>query len=147
MKAIFETTASEHRTHLINIVAEAGLGKSRLLYEFGKWFETQDRPISIFKGRATLEMAQLPYSLIPIFFQTLLISRWIHSHAHKLNRGISKYIQNPEDSIEYLLHWLPDRFDFSTSHLQGIPVMRSDPGTRLISFPQFFAEATAIKQY
>ena len=148
MKDIFETTATEHRTHLINIVAEAGLGKSRLLYEFGKWVDSQERPISIFKGRATLEMAQLPYSLIrDILANTFDIKDGDSASLarNKLKLGITKYIQNPEESIEYT-HFIGHLIglDFSTSpHLQGILGDARQIRDRAFHFiARFFEEVT-----
>ncbi|HEX5809020.1 MAG TPA: adenylate/guanylate cyclase domain-containing protein, partial [Anaerolineales bacterium] len=148
MKAIFEAAASQHRTHLISIVAEAGLGKSRLLYEFGKWVETQERPISIFKGRATLEMTQLPYSLIRDILSNAFDIQDSDSATlarDKLNLGIAKYIQNPEEAVEYT-HFIGHLigFDFSTSpYLQGILGDARQIRDRAFHFvAQFFSEAT-----
>lgn len=148
MKSIFETTASQHQTHLITIIAEAGLGKSRLLYEFGKWVETQERPIDIFKGRATLEMAQLPYSLIRDILSNAFDIQDSDSGGlarDKLQAGIMKYIQNPEEAIQYT-HFTGHLigFDFSTSpHLQGILGDARQIRDRAFHFiAQFFEEVT-----
>src|SRR5688572_11242190 len=64
MKSAFEQVVEQRRMQLINIVAEAGTGKSRLLYEFARWLDTQKHPLQLFKGRATQEMSQVPYALL-----------------------------------------------------------------------------------
>src|SRR5687768_16907884 len=64
MHAAFRQLVERHELHLINIVAEAGTGKSRLLYEFTRWLELQAQPMHLFKGRATQEIAQIPYALL-----------------------------------------------------------------------------------
>ena len=54
-----------HSGHLrmVTIVAEAGAGKSRLLYEFEDWVEFLPQPFNYFKGRAGSEMQAIPYAL------------------------------------------------------------------------------------
>jgi class 3 adenylate cyclase len=37
MKTVFRDGVSEHATNLINLIADAGIGKSRLLFEFGRF--------------------------------------------------------------------------------------------------------------
>src|SRR6185436_89687 len=64
MKVAFEKTISQYNTHLITLVAEAGVGKSRVLFEFGKWLDSLDQPIQVFKGRAAQETSRIPYSLL-----------------------------------------------------------------------------------
>jgi class 3 adenylate cyclase len=64
MKAVIDETIVSKETHLITLVAEAGTGKSRLLYEFGKWLEAPDQAVQILKGRAVQESAYTPYSLL-----------------------------------------------------------------------------------
>jgi len=48
----------------ISVIAEAGLGKSRLLYEFQNWIETRPEPYQLFQGRATPQMQRQPYGLL-----------------------------------------------------------------------------------
>ncbi|HEX9838874.1 MAG TPA: adenylate/guanylate cyclase domain-containing protein [Anaerolineales bacterium] len=125
MKLALEQTVEQRNLHLINIVAEAGTGKSRLLYEFTKWLETQSQSMHLFKGRATQEIAQIPYALLRDIFSS---SFGIQDHdtaavaRQKLEQGIVSYIGNEENAdlyVPFIGHLIG--FDFSTSpHLRGI---------------------------
>ena len=125
MKVAFEQTAGQRQLHLIDIVAEAGTGKSRLLYEFTKWLDVQNQPLHLFKGRATQEIAQIPYALLRDIFSS---SFEIQDHdtaavaRQKLEQGIRSYIGDEETSSLYA-HFIGHLigFDYSTSpHLKGI---------------------------
>ncbi|MCI0551421.1 MAG: tetratricopeptide repeat protein [Anaerolineae bacterium] len=125
MKAAFEKSADQRQTYLVNIVADAGLGKSRLLFEFGRWLDTQKRPVHLFKGRATQEMAQLPYALLRDIL-SLAFNIQDHDRAavarQKLERGILSYTGNKKKANLYA-HFIGHLigFDFSKSHhLRGI---------------------------
>ena len=125
MKSAFENTAEQRRMHLINIVAEAGTGKSRLLYEFTRWLDMQKHALHLFKGRATQEMAQIPYALIrDIFSSTFAIQDNDRATAarQKLKRGILNSIGDKENANLYtpfIGHLIG--LDFSTNpHLKGI---------------------------
>ena len=49
---------------IITIVAEAGLGKSRLLYEFQNWAEARPERFLLFRGRAHPTTQRQPYGLL-----------------------------------------------------------------------------------
>ena len=48
----------------VTVVAEAGIGKSRLLYEFDNWAETRPERFIIFQGRAHPQTQSQPYGLL-----------------------------------------------------------------------------------
>lgn len=57
-------TIQEGEGQVITISGEAGVGKSRLLYEFQNWIELLPDDIFLFKGRAWQESQTTPYSLL-----------------------------------------------------------------------------------
>ena len=125
MHAAFRQLVERHELHLINIVAEAGTGKSRLLYEFTRWLEVQSQPMHLFKGRATQEIAQIPFALLRDIFSFSFGIQDNDSAAvarQKLESGILSYIKEKETATLYT-HFIGHLIglDFSTSpHLSGI---------------------------
>ncbi|MCI0549642.1 MAG: AAA family ATPase, partial [Anaerolineae bacterium] len=125
MKSAFQQSVDRRQTHLVNIVADAGLGKSRLLFEFGRWLDTQKRPAHLFKGRATQEMAQIPYALLrdilSLAFNIQDNDRAVVARQ-KLERGILGFTGNKKKANLYA-HFVGHLigFDYSKSpHLRGI---------------------------
>ncbi len=60
----FKRVYSEGKLVSVTVVAEAGLGKSRLLYEFENWAEARPEPFYIFQGRAHPQTRSQPYGLL-----------------------------------------------------------------------------------
>jgi class 3 adenylate cyclase/tetratricopeptide (TPR) repeat protein len=56
------------RMQAITVVGDAGVGKSRLLYEFRSWLQLKPESVRIFKGRADQGTRYRPYSLIRDLF-------------------------------------------------------------------------------
>jgi class 3 adenylate cyclase/predicted ATPase len=125
MQEAFDKIVSERTTHLVTLVAEAGIGKSRLLFEFGKWLDTLNSPIQIFRGRAAQETSQTPYSLLRgILSSAFEIRDNDRSRVarQKLERGILKYT-NVKEVASLYAHFIGHLigFDYSNSrHLKGI---------------------------
>jgi class 3 adenylate cyclase/tetratricopeptide (TPR) repeat protein len=60
----------ESEGQLITITGEAGVGKSRLLYEFQNWVELlPPPPVRFFEGRGRQEALGLPYDLLRSLFE------------------------------------------------------------------------------
>ena len=68
LQNMFRDTLEDAEIQFVTIVGDAGVGKSRLLYEFEKWIELLPEEIWYFKGRATPEMETMPYGLIRSIF-------------------------------------------------------------------------------
>ena len=148
MHSMFNSVAAHSQTQLISIVAEAGNGKSRLLYEFINWLDVQPLKVRVFKGRATRELEQKPYALIRDLFSSLFDIQDNDRAAEvreKFERGMRTVSDNAPDAVlhaHFIGHLLG--FDFSNSaHLQG--VIHDARQIRDDAFhyaTQFFANAT-----
>jgi class 3 adenylate cyclase/tetratricopeptide (TPR) repeat protein len=54
----------DRRLAIVTVVADAGVGKSRLLYEFEAWSEARPESFYIFRGRATPQTQGQPFGLL-----------------------------------------------------------------------------------
>jgi predicted ATPase/class 3 adenylate cyclase len=64
----YDAVAEDGERALITVVADAGLGKSRLLYEFNTWIERLPEKPLMFKGRAVPAGQPQPYALLRDLF-------------------------------------------------------------------------------
>ncbi|HSW27362.1 MAG TPA: adenylate/guanylate cyclase domain-containing protein, partial [Burkholderiaceae bacterium] len=60
----FQRLFVEKQLTAVTVVGEAGIGKSRLLYEFEAWSEARPETFYIFRGRATLQTQSQPLGLL-----------------------------------------------------------------------------------
>jgi class 3 adenylate cyclase/predicted ATPase len=60
----FRNLYQQEALALVAVQAEAGLGKSRLLYEFENWAEAQQEQFFFFQGRANARTHSQPYGLL-----------------------------------------------------------------------------------
>ncbi|MCU0607330.1 MAG: tetratricopeptide repeat protein [Candidatus Edwardsbacteria bacterium] len=65
-----QRTVRERRTALVTVCGDAGVGKSRLLFEFENWIELLPDTMLLFKGRAAPAAQQVPYRLLREVFAT-----------------------------------------------------------------------------
>ncbi len=63
-----QSTIARKTPNFMTLVADAGLGKSRLLDEFERWLDDSEQNVSRLKGRARQEMQRVPYSLLRDIF-------------------------------------------------------------------------------
>ena len=64
IQSAFEQSVTSSHVTVAVVKGEAGLGKSRLIYEFETWLDSQPSDFYLFKGRADEETMSLPYSLL-----------------------------------------------------------------------------------
>jgi len=60
----FYMAVDEGELQMVTVTGEAGVGKSRLLYEFDVWSDLLAQRFYYFKGRVTQERQSLPYALL-----------------------------------------------------------------------------------
>lgn len=128
----FKRVFAQSRLVAVTVVAEAGLGKSRLLHEFEVWSEARPESFYIFRGRATPNTQSQPYGLLrDVLAWRLQIADddSLEEAKTKLLRGIVPLFvaEDGADLAEAHAHLLGHLIgmDFTTSrHVQGI---RDDP--------------------
>ncbi len=123
----FFTAMEEGEGHVVTISGEAGVGKSRLLYEFQNWIELlpPSQAVRFFQGHGRQEAQGLPYSLLRDLFSfrfQILDDDSGEEARRKIEVGFGDVFGDDEDArmrthiIGQLLG-----FDFSASpHLKGV---------------------------
>ena len=114
LQSAFEDTIEETETRVVAIVGEAGVGKSRLLYEFDTFLELHEEQVLYFKGRSTPNLQNVPYSLFRDLFAfrfQILDSDLTVIALDKFRQGMAGVLE-PEQA-DVVGHWLG--FDFSSS--------------------------------
>ena len=64
LQQAFDRLFVERQLIMVTVVAEAGIGKSRLLYEFEAWSEARPEAFFVFRGRATPQTQSQPLGLL-----------------------------------------------------------------------------------
>jgi len=107
----------------VTVVGEAGLGKSRLLYEFENGAEAQGHEVVLFRGRAEPQTQQQPFALLhDVLAWRLQIADEDPADVarHKLVQGVAPLFEHGGEAQAHLLGQLIG-LDFSASpHLRGI---------------------------
>jgi tetratricopeptide (TPR) repeat protein len=110
----FEGVQTTRQSRIVTVLGEAGIGKSRLLYEFENWVELRPEGVYLFKGRALSNRVSVPYGL----YRDVLGARFgvldsdpVATVGAKLRDGMSSALG--PDEIDLVGHWLG--FDLGSS--------------------------------
>jgi len=119
----FEDALEEAETQMVTIVGDAGVGKSRLLHEFSEWTDLNSARFRIFRGRATANMTQRPYSLLRdvISFRFEIVdSDPTDVIVEKLEAGVAELTGGANPKMAHRIGHLCS-FDLSASeHIKGL---------------------------
>jgi tetratricopeptide (TPR) repeat protein len=121
------TAIEEGEGQAVTISGEAGVGKSRLLYEFENWIELlpTTQAVFFFQGRGRQEAQGLPYSLLRDVFAfrfQILDADTGEQARRKIEIGFGEVFGEHEEGVmkAHVLGQLLG-FDFSASrHLEGV---------------------------
>lgn len=151
LQDVFHDVKKRRTPRTVVVAGEAGVGKSRLLYEFQNWLDLLPEFINIFRGRATESWQRLPYSLLRDVFSyrfEIADSDSLASAHSKLERGITDFMAGDEDAVmksHFIGHLIG--LDYSSS-----PFLRSildDPKqirNRAFHYLSQFFEATSMER-
>ena len=113
----------EVETQVVTVLSESGLGKSRLLNEFDKWYDLRPEDIRVFQGYATPAMTPRPYALwrdMLSFRFEILDDDPLPLVRQKMEDGIMDLLGQPDIEMAHLMGYLAG-FDFSDSpHIKGL---------------------------
>jgi len=124
LKRVFET----RKLAAVTVVADAGIGKSRLLYEFEAWSEERPETFFLFRGRATPQTGAQAFGLL----RDILAWRFqihdddsVEAARQKMEDGIVPYFLHDDgaDLAEAHAHLLGHLIGIewkSSRHIKGI---------------------------
>jgi predicted ATPase/class 3 adenylate cyclase len=146
IQSALEQSVINRRVTLVIVKGDAGLGKSRLIYEFESWLDSHPTEFYLFKGRADEETMSLSYSLLRDVFSNRFQIRDSDSQAEargKLVKGMAAMTRiGSEERAAFIGELLG--FDFSESaFVRGIRKdARQIRDRSFNNIAQFFGELT-----
>ena len=149
----FYLTLEDAECQMATVVGEAGVGKTRLLWEFENWLDEMPESTAPsaghFHARANHELQSVPYALLRDLFMLHLDiqdSDPVHAVRDKLEQGIGRVL-GPGEQGQMKAHIIGQLlgFDFSDSpHLRGVrDDARQLRDRALIYLGEFFRMAAA----
>jgi serine/threonine protein kinase/tetratricopeptide (TPR) repeat protein len=141
-------TLEDGETQVVTVVGEAGVGKSRLLYEFSAWTDLIEQKFWLFEARATQPSMLQPYSLTRDLFSfrfQILDSDPLDVVHRKFVDGVATFWREGTAEKAELMGQLVG-FDFSHLPVVAEALKDADAFRRqaLQYLGDFFASATRV---
>lgn len=124
LQDVLQGTIESGQVQVVTVVGEAGLGKSRLLYEFERLLGLWPDQVALYRGGADRSITQRPYGLIRDLFVNHFEIHRRNSETvarEKLVRGLMTQFEQKETKSLTRAHYIGRLlgFDFSDSALLG----------------------------
>jgi len=120
-------TIQNKEPQLVTITGEAGVGKSRLLYEFDRWVAQAPTRIIAFKARASPQTIAVPYGLLRdmiSYRQAILTTDPVDITRQRIIETVSEYV---EDEPEMKAHFMGSLLGFDFSGSRFLVGVKDDP--------------------
>jgi class 3 adenylate cyclase/tetratricopeptide (TPR) repeat protein len=118
------------KSRAVTVLGEAGIGKSRLLYEFETWLEPRARQFWLMKARATERTSSVPYTLVRDAISLRLNipdDVPLELARQKMERAIQTLLPDDPAALEKA-HFVGHLLGLDFSNVPELSGILSDPG-------------------
>ena len=125
----FHEVEEERQWQMVTVVGDAGVGKSRLLSDFGRWLDDLPEAVWWFGGRAAHSGPRIPYALLHDLFATRFDIHDSDGPAdvrNKWERGVEKALGASEDAVDKA-HVIALWLGFEIGESRSLDAVGDDP--------------------
>ncbi|MDF2731854.1 MAG: adenylate/guanylate cyclase, partial [Desertimonas sp.] len=140
----FHEVVEERQWQMVTIVGDAGVGKSRLLSDFGRWLDELEDPVWWFGGRAAHSGPRVPYALLHDLFATRFDIHDSDGPAavrHKWERGVETALGSGDEAVDRA-HVIALWLGFEIGESRSLDAVGDDPlslsGRATASLAEYF---------